>query len=108
MNNPFEYAKELSQDGVFINFYGPISQAILVELGDILKHKLKVEAVDLNTTHKIFSLLVEQTQNILSYIRQTSLPVSTSDLISFRNGTISVGYVQRRAENLLQVKTERK
>lgn len=90
MNNPFEYAKGLSKNGIFINFYGPISQAILVELGIILKQKLRIENVDNRTIHKIFALLVEQTQNIISYF---SLPSHTTESKStcFKSGVISVG-----------------
>lgn len=86
MTHPFEYARSLSKEGVFINFYGPISQSVLVELGSILKQKLYIENASHRTTYRVFSLLVEQAQNILSYI-----PSSNSQPAPFKNAIISIG-----------------
>lgn len=92
MNNPFERAKGLSQDGIFINFYGPISQAILVELGEILKQKLKNEHISPQTIQNLFALLVEQTQSVLSYLHQNAQLASTSKRVPPKNAIISIGY----------------
>lgn len=59
--------KDLSREGIFFEFSGPISQSLLVEMGDVLKHKMKLELASTTTILKVFSMVVEQAQNIIHY-----------------------------------------
>jgi hypothetical protein len=59
--------KSLGEKGIFFCLSGPISQNILAEIGDTLKQKMKLEETDKSTVLKVFSMLVEQSQNIIHY-----------------------------------------
>lgn len=52
---------------LFLTFSGPMSQDLMVEMGEILKAKMKLEGADLSTILKAFSILVELNQNIIRY-----------------------------------------
>lgn len=59
--------RDLNREGVFFEFSGPISQPLLAEMGDVLKHKMKLELASTTTILKVFSMVVEQAQNIIHY-----------------------------------------
>jgi hypothetical protein len=59
--------KSLGEQGIFFCLSGPISQNILVEIGDTLKQKMAIDETDKSTVLKVFSMLVEQSQNIIHY-----------------------------------------
>lgn len=52
---------------LFLTFSGPMSQDLMVEMGEILKTKMKLEGASLPTILKAFSILVELNQNIIHY-----------------------------------------
>ncbi len=88
--NLFALKKELAQQGIFFEFSGPLSQTLLAEMGDILKQKMKLEDASSPTILKVFSMVVEQTQNIIHYSAEKMgmLGESRQDLSS---GIIAVG-----------------
>lgn len=53
--------------GVFLSFSGPMSQDLMVEMGRILKTKMKLEGASTTTILKVFSILIELNQNIIHY-----------------------------------------
>lgn len=57
----------LRSDGVLFSFSGPLSQAILEGIGETVRKKMHLESTGLGTIQRVFSILVEQAQNILSY-----------------------------------------
>ncbi len=60
--------KKIAQEQGIIFFYsGYFSQKVLMAVGDAIKQKMTVEDVDMNTSKKIFSIFVEQVQNIIRY-----------------------------------------
>ncbi|MBF0501166.1 MAG: hypothetical protein HQM09_13590 [Candidatus Riflebacteria bacterium] len=83
--------KDLDEKGVFLYFNGQISQELLVQLGDTLKQKLKTEEVKSQTSMKVFSMFVEQMQNIIRYSVSggTNVP---PDLAEQQVGVLSVGF----------------
>jgi len=63
----FRLKQSYDEKGIFFSLSGPISQDLIVEIGDILKHKMKLEEASNSTILKVFSLLIEQSQNIIHY-----------------------------------------
>ena len=57
----------LEQKGIIFSFSGYVSEGILFALGDALKQKMAIEETDINITRKVFSIFVEQVQNIIRY-----------------------------------------
>jgi uncharacterized protein YqgQ len=65
--NLFELQKILQQHGVLISFSGRFSQEIIEELGDAVKKYLETESISQTETYNVFSIFIEQTQNIKNY-----------------------------------------
>lgn len=57
----------LDEQGIIFSFSGYLSEAILYSLGDALRQKMAVDDTDVNTIKKVFSVFVEQAQNIIHY-----------------------------------------
>jgi len=70
--NLLELQKVLQNYGVLINFSGRFTQAIIEELGDAVKKYLETESTSQNDTYNVFSVFIEQTQNIKNYGAQKS------------------------------------
>ena len=84
---------DLNNQGIFFSFCGPLSQELIVEIGDILKQKMEAEEASPPTICKVFSMLVEQSQNIIHYSAET-MPdqrQTRSDKLLYL-GIIAVGY----------------
>lgn len=84
------FKKVLEQKGIIFSFSGYVSEGILFALGDALKQKMALEDTDANTTKKVFSVFVEQVQNIIRY----SADRVSGDLgkpVELSSGMIAVG-----------------
>ena len=55
------------EEGVVFFYSGYFTQNVLLSLGEAVKHKMNADDVNLNTSKKIFSVFVEQVQNIIRY-----------------------------------------
>jgi len=97
LDNLYNFKKELNERGIFFCFSGPLSQDLLVEIGSTLKHKMKLEEANSSTIFKLFSMFVEQTQNIIHYSAEKCQSSQTeqseeAELLSLSSGIIVVGY----------------
>ena len=63
----FRINQDFDSRGIFLNLSGPLSQNLMVEMGGLMKTKMKLEGSDSNTIKKAFSVLVELNQNIIHY-----------------------------------------
>lgn len=91
LTNIYNFKTELNQQGIFFCFSGPLSQELLVEIGDTLKNKMKLEATSSSTIVKVFSMFVEQAQNILHYSAER-IPPNNAEKAELSSGIIVVGY----------------
>lgn len=65
-----EYAafkRELDTKGIIFSFSGYLSEGILYSLGEALREKMTLEDADGPTVRRVFSVFVEQMQNIIRY-----------------------------------------
>jgi len=88
LENLYDFKNELDHRGIFFSFSGPLSQALLVEIGDALKNKMKSEEADSSTILKVFSVFVEQAQNIIHYSVER---VSTLQDENLSSGILVIG-----------------
>ncbi|MCG8336133.1 MAG: SiaB family protein kinase [Proteobacteria bacterium] len=95
MNELLQLKNNLDENGIFLSFNGPISQDLMVELGDILKKQMEMADADTSTIVKVFSALVEQSQNIIRHSAER-LPVNNDDKDKLMFGTIAVGYTENK------------
>ena len=66
-NNLFDLQQVLRSHGVLISFSGRFSQEIIEELGDAVKKYLETESISQTEIYNVFSIFIEQTQNIKNY-----------------------------------------
>jgi hypothetical protein len=85
----YSLKKNLTDNGIFLCFSGPFSQGLMVEIGDILKQRLRAADVDDSTILKVFSAMVEQSQNIIRHSAEKLVETQTTDEIML--GIIAVG-----------------
>lgn len=63
----YDIKNGMDRDGIILSYNGPINQDIIEGLSSVVKEKLKYENLSMGTTMKIFSVFIEQVQNILFY-----------------------------------------
>ena len=61
------FKHDLDQRGIVFSFSGYMSEGILYSLGDALRQKMALEDTNVSTVKKVFSVFVEQAQNIIRY-----------------------------------------
>ncbi|MEN8220491.1 MAG: SiaB family protein kinase [Pseudomonadota bacterium] len=94
LENLYYLKTELDTQGILFSFSGPISQTLLLEMGDTLRNKMTLEKATPSITLKVFSMLVEQTQNIIHYSAEKRTPLHSKEAVS--DGIIVVGYENGR------------
>jgi hypothetical protein len=63
----YQFYQGIKQKDIIFCYSGPISQATVEGIGHTLKLDLEIEDAGFNVTQAIFSIFVEQMQNILNY-----------------------------------------
>lgn len=94
LKNLYYFKTELDTQGILFSFSGPISQTLLLEIGDALRGKMELNKTHPSTVLKVFSMLVEQTQNIIHYSAEKRTPTQSQETVS--DGLIVVGYEEGR------------
>ncbi|WP_255543063.1 SiaB family protein kinase [Azospirillum sp. INR13] len=59
--------RDLDDKGILFSFSGYLSEGILYSLGEALREKMALEEADGPTIRRVFSVFVEQMQNIIRY-----------------------------------------
>lgn len=65
--NLIDLQRKMQSYGILISFCGRFTQEIIEELGDAVKKYLEAESISQNDTYHVFSVFIEQTQNIKNY-----------------------------------------
>lgn len=68
MENLLQLHRDFSKKGVLISFNGSLSNSIIEEIGNAIKQYLHEEKREKGIISDIFSVYIEQTQNIRNYI----------------------------------------
>ncbi|SRR6056297_1041548 len=80
----------LNKYGVLMSFTGPFSQGIIEEIGDALRNYLETKIDSRGEIFKVFSVFIEQTQNIKNYAYQ--LPDKEVQEEILMSGVLNIGY----------------
>ena len=67
LDNLFELYNNLKNQKIMFCYCGPIGQSSIEGVGNTLKRNLEIDEAGVNTTITIFSVFIEQVQNILNY-----------------------------------------
>lgn len=80
-----------SKNRIIFCYSGPMSQDLMVEIGNTLKSKMQQDSFSRSMVAKTFAVLVEQVQNIIHYsTERTAFAELTDGKIS--NGIVAVGF----------------
>ena len=90
IGNLYQFREALKQDGVVLNFMGPLSQDLIEDIVGTVREKLKMEGVDMPTIMNVFAVAVEQSQNMIQHSREL-VPEGHAST-PFRLGTLLIGY----------------
>jgi len=63
----FKYYDEMQKEGVILYFNGPVSQVVVESIADLMRSKMRAEEAAMGSVQRVFSVLVEQMQNIVRY-----------------------------------------
>ncbi|MBF0460539.1 MAG: hypothetical protein HQL87_04005 [Magnetococcales bacterium] len=93
--NHYRIRELLHDQGVIFCYSGYMTEAILSGLGQAIKQKLAIEETDANTARGVFSVFVEQMQNIIRYSAEREPDMKPEESV-LSYGTLTVG---RNADN---------
>ncbi|MBU1611021.1 MAG: SiaB family protein kinase [Proteobacteria bacterium] len=63
----YELYKTLKNEGILFCFIGPISQSVVEGIGAALRHKMELADTTITVSQRVFSIFVEQMQNVVNY-----------------------------------------
>lgn len=91
--NLHEFFLQTKGRGVIFCFCGPISQGVIEGIGQTLKQKMTLEEQSQSTIQKVFSVFIEQMQNVVNYSsdRIAEAPLADGDI---RLGILVIGHEQ--------------
>jgi hypothetical protein len=92
----FDFRNLLASKGIVFNYSGFVTEDILTSIGRALRDKLALEGAERRTAQRLFSIFVEQMQNIIRYSAETADKNTDLDLPDLRYGLLSVGEVDGR------------
>ncbi len=90
-DNLYDVKNSMDKEGIILSYNGPINQDIIEGLSSVVKEKLKFENLSMTTTMKIFSVFIEQVQNILFYSVNPNGSSNSSEDKTLKNGVTIIG-----------------
>lgn len=92
----FRAFKQILDDRhIVFSFSGYLSEGILYSLGEALRQKMTLEEANVNTVKKVFSVFVEQAQNIIRYSAE-KVSGNLGHDIELSSGMVSIGMTADR------------
>ena len=80
----------MDQEGIIFSFSGYLSEGVLFSLGEALRHKMTLEETNISTVKKVFSVFVEQAQNIIRYSSDKVVGVADHG-VELSSGMMTIG-----------------
>lgn len=91
----YGFHQDLNRKGIIFSFTGYVSEGILFALGEALKQKMVLDETDANVTKRVFSVFVEQVQNIIRYSADR-MEGEVGKKVELSSGMIAVGRESER------------
>ena len=70
-----DFRKSLYNEGVVFCYSGYMTENVLLSVGSVIKQKLAADSVDKKVVRGVFSVFVEQVQNVIRYSIEDADPV---------------------------------
>lgn len=84
----YQFRDYLKDTGIIFCYSGYMTEDILVGIGNAIKQKLTMDDEDTNTARAVFSIFVEQVQNVIRYSAEKE---TGNDMTELRYGVLTVG-----------------
>lgn len=84
----YEFRNYLRKTGIIFCYSGYMTEDILVGIGNAIKKKLSMDEEDRQTAKAVFSIFVEQVQNVIRYSAEKE---TKDDKTELRYGVLTVG-----------------
>lgn len=81
--------QKLNEKGILLSFVGPFSQEIIEELGEAIKKRIASENSNKSNIYNVFSVFIEQTQNIKNYM--SFAEQENEDLALVNSAIVTIG-----------------
>ncbi|MDA8231982.1 MAG: SiaB family protein kinase [Magnetospirillum sp.] len=85
------FKSALDEKGIVFSFSGYMSEGILYSLGEALRQKMAIEDADVGTIKKVFSVFIEQAQNIIRYSAD-KVQGNVGQDVELSSGMVSIGH----------------
>jgi hypothetical protein len=90
-----DFYNRVLENRIIFCFSGPMSQGVLEGIGEALKIKMEEEEADKKIVRKVFSVFVEQMQNVISHSADKIRGLPETD-VELRCGIVLVGLENNR------------
>jgi len=91
--NLYEYKKDLDADGIILSLSGPMSHEMVESIGRAIRFKIGEDG-DKSIALKVFSIFVEQVENVINYSVERIPPESSMSfgiiVIGKKNGSFFI------------------
>lgn len=79
------------RNGVILSFGGDLSENVMFSLGEVLKLRMRQEETDASVAKRVFSIFVEQAQNVIRYSADRVASPAEAERPRVSGGIIVVG-----------------
>jgi hypothetical protein len=81
----------LMREGVLFCYCGYVTEEVLTSIGDAVRDKLALENTEQQVARGLFSIFVEQVQNIIRYSAEKQEGALSDRTVDLRHGVLAVG-----------------
>ncbi len=90
-NDFLSFHEAARRNGVILSFGGDLSESVLFSLGEVLKLRMRQDETDAGVAKRVFSIFVEQAQNVIRYSADRIQPAAEPRPGRVSGGMIVVG-----------------
>ena len=87
----YDFRDYLKNEGIIFCYSGYMTEEVLSGIGQTIKKKLELVEADRNTARGVFSVFVEQVQNVIRYSAERQEGIVDEKLDEIRYGVLTVG-----------------
>lgn len=87
----YNFRGYLQKNGIMFCYSGYITEDVLSGIGNAIKQKLEHESTDKRTSRSLFSIFVEQVQNVIRYSAEGEPKDASNNAKELRYGVLTVG-----------------